>query len=65
VRIGGDGTVLGFSLSPCGQGAVDAAARAAIQAKVGQPIPPAPENYPELRPNSFAVTYVCSEKSCN
>jgi hypothetical protein len=65
VRIGADGTVLGFSLSPCGQAPIDAAARAAIQAKVGQSIPPPPENYPELRPNSISVTYVCSEKSCN
>ncbi len=54
------GSVTGFSFRPCGNEAIDAAAKAAIAAKVGQQIPPPPESYPELIPNSFTVTYVCN-----
>jgi hypothetical protein len=59
VSIGGGGAVTGFSFNACGDAAIDSAARASIASKVGQAIPPPPENYPELRPNSFSVAYVC------
>ena len=59
VSIGGDGTVTSFSFNPCGNEAMDAAARSAISSKVGQQIPPPPEKYEDLRPNSFSVAYVC------
>jgi len=59
VSISADGTVSSFSFNPCGHGAIDGAARGAISSKVGQSIPPPPENYPDLRPNSFSVAYVC------
>ena len=53
------GVVSGVSFRGCGDPTLDTAARAHIQGKVGQSIPPPPENYPELAPNSFNVTYVC------
>jgi hypothetical protein len=59
VAIGGDGTVTSFSFNPCGNEAIDGAARSAISSKVGQQIPPPPEKYKDLRPNSFSVAYVC------
>ncbi len=58
VQIAG-GTVQSFSFRPCGKGPIDAAARAAIQSLVGQAIPPPPAKYPDLRPNSINVAYVC------
>jgi hypothetical protein len=61
VSIGGDGTVTGFTFSPCGSSStIDGAARGSIAGKVGQQLPPPPENFPELRPNSFSVVYVCN-----
>ncbi len=59
VTIAGDGTVTSFSFNPCGHEAIDGAARSAISSKVGQQIPPPPEKYEDLRPNSFSVAYVC------
>ncbi len=59
VQLGADGTVVGYSFNPCGTASVDGAARAALGNIQGQSIPPPPENYPNLRPNSFHVTYVC------
>jgi hypothetical protein len=59
VIIGGDGTVTSVSFNACGNAALDAAAQASISSKRGQQVPPPPENYPELRPNSISVAYVC------
>jgi len=59
VSISGDGVVTAVSFNACGNAKIDPAANAAIQSKIGQQIPPPPENYPELRPNSFSVAYVC------
>lgn len=59
VSVSGD-TVTGFSFSPSGTcGGLDSAARSSIASKVGQSIPPPPENYPDFRRNSWSVTYVC------
>ena len=51
--------VTGASFSGCGDGVLDGAARAHINSKVGQSIPPPPEKYPGLAPNNFVVSYVC------
>ncbi len=61
VQVADDGTVLGFSLARSGHDAVDSAAEGAMGIAAGQQIPPPPENYPELRRNSFSVTFVCSK----
>ncbi|MBW2528362.1 MAG: energy transducer TonB [Deltaproteobacteria bacterium] len=59
VQLSSDGVVQSFSFNPCGKSSVDGAAKAALGSIVGQPIPPPPENYPDIRPNSFNVSYVC------
>jgi hypothetical protein len=59
VAIGGDGTVLSYSMTPGGNAEVDQAAERAMQAVQGQQIPPPPEDFPDLRPNSTSVTFVC------
>lgn len=64
VTLSGDGTVTGFSMSSSGNAAFDAAARGAMQAKVGQGVPPHPEDRPDLKRTSLSFTMVCP-KSCN
>jgi len=59
VTLGADGTVLGFSISKSGNAEIDGAAERAMQSAQGQQIPPPPEDFPELRPNSTNVTFVC------
>jgi hypothetical protein len=52
-------TVSSVSFAGCGDAALDSAVRAHMQGKVGQSIPPPPENYPDMAPNNFSVTFVC------
>ncbi len=52
-------TVSSVSPSGCGSAAFDAQVASHAQGKVGQSIPPPPENYPELAPSNFTVTYAC------
>lgn len=59
VQLSSDGTVQSYSFNPCGKASIDNAARAALGSIQGQQIPPPPENYPDIRPNSFSVSYVC------
>lgn len=59
VVIGADGTVVSYSLSRSGNEEIDGAAERAMQSAQGQQIPPPPEDFPELRPNSTSVTFVC------
>jgi hypothetical protein len=58
-------TVSGFSISPSGNAAFDAAATAALQSKVGQQIPPPPENYPDILQAAVNVTFRCGKDVCN
>jgi hypothetical protein len=58
--------VTGFSISPSGNPAFDAAAQAALQSTVGSSIPPPPENYPDLGVgSSFSVTFYCGKGRCD
>lgn len=58
--------VTGFSLTPSGNPAFDAAARSALQSTVGSSIPPPPENYPDLGVgSSFSVTFYCGKGRCD
>ncbi len=59
-------SVTGFSISPSGNAAFDAAAQSALQSTVGSSIPPPPENYPDLGVgSSFSVTLVCGKGRCD
>jgi hypothetical protein len=52
-------SVIRVSPGGCGSAAYDAQVRAHAQSKVGQSIPPPPENYADLVPSNFTVTYAC------
>lgn len=54
-------TITGVSVTPCGHPSIDGPAQALANSKVGQSIPPPPENYPELIPPSFNVSYGCNK----
>ncbi|MFO0550343.1 MAG: TonB C-terminal domain-containing protein [Polyangiaceae bacterium] len=64
VTISDDGTVTGFTLGSSGNPTFDAAARAQLQAKVGQQIPPPPEDYPELKQSALSFSMTCGS-GCN
>lgn len=65
VQVSPAGVVTGYSISSnSGNAAFDAAARAALEAKVGQQGPNPPEEHPEFLKPSFSVTMVCSP-ACN
>jgi len=58
--------VVGFSITPSGNPAFDAAATSALQSTVGSSIPPPPENYPDLGVgSSFSVTFYCGKGRCD
>lgn len=65
VEIGADRTVTGYTLVPSGQPSFDAAARATLEAAKGQPLPPPPENYPDVVQSRINVTFVCRENRCD
>lgn len=65
VEISPDGRVTGYSLSPSGSAAFDAAARAALESAKGQSIPPPPENYPDLSQSRISLVFVCKEDRCD
>jgi len=52
-------SITSVSFHGCGDPAMDAAASAHANGKVGQSIPPPPELYPDIVPPSFTITYVC------
>jgi len=57
-------TVSSFSMTSSGNAAFDAAARGAMQGKVGQQVPPPPEDRPDLQRPSLSFTMTCSS-ACN
>lgn len=64
VQLSGDGTVSSFSMGSSGNATFDAAARAAMQGKVGQPVPNPPEDRPDLKRSSLSFTMTCGS-GCN
>jgi hypothetical protein len=57
-------TVKSYSLGSSGNPTFDAAARAAMDAKVGSQVPPPPEDRPDLQRSSLSFSMVCSA-ACN
>jgi TonB family protein len=58
-------TVAGYSITPSGNAAFDAAARQTLESVKGQEIPPPPENYPDVVQRQIQVTFVCREGRCD
>lgn len=58
-------TVTGFTLSPSGNATFDARATQTLQSKVGQQVPPPPENYPDILQGSVSVSFGCPPNKCN
>jgi hypothetical protein len=65
VEIGADRTVGGYVLSPSGNAAFDAAAKAALDGAKGQTLPPPPDNYPDIVQSRIRLTFVCKEHRCD
>lgn len=59
------GRMVSYSLTPSGNPAFDAAARATLERAQGQSLPPPPENYPDLGEKQVSVTFVCRENLCD
>lgn len=60
-----DGQMVSYTLTPSGNAAFDAAARATLEGAKGQALPPPPENYPDLGQKQVSVTFVCREQTCD
>jgi hypothetical protein len=65
ISVGPDRTVEGYTITPSGNAAFDAAARAALESAKGQSLPPPPENYPDVAQTRINVTFVCRENRCD
>ncbi|HEY4122082.1 MAG TPA: TonB C-terminal domain-containing protein [Byssovorax sp.] len=65
VQVSADRTVESYTMSPSGNGAFDAAAKATLERVKGAALPPPPENYPDVVQKSISVTFVCREKVCD
>lgn len=65
VNVGPDRAVTGYAMTPSGNAAFDAAARAALEGAKGQTLPPPPENYPDVVQSAINVTFVCRENRCD
>jgi hypothetical protein len=58
-------TVTGFTLSPSGNATFDQRATQTLQSKVGQQVPPPPENYPDILQGTVSVSFGCPPNKCN
>lgn len=65
VDVGAGRAVVGYTLSPSGNAAFDAAARAALEGSKGQSLPPPPDAYPDVVQSRISLTFVCKENRCD
>jgi hypothetical protein len=65
LRIGIDGTVVGYEVIPSGNAAFDEGARAALESVRGEPVPTPPDHYPGALQSEIKVTFVCKESQCD
>ncbi len=65
VQIGGDRSVLSYSIQSSGNAAFDAAAKRALDSVVGTSIPQPPEAYPDIVKSQIQVTFVCTKGQCD
>lgn len=65
IDISEDARVVGYTIVSADHPAFDAAARAALDAVKGEPVPPPPEFYPGALQRRIKVTFVCMESTCD
>ncbi|MCB9752974.1 MAG: hypothetical protein H6713_23720 [Myxococcales bacterium] len=65
VELDAEGVVLRYAITPGAHPKFDAAARAALDAIVGERVPSPPEQYPGALQRRLAVTFVCTESTCD
>jgi outer membrane biosynthesis protein TonB len=65
VTLSGGKQVTGYSITPSGNPAFDAAARAALESAKGEEIPPPPENYPDIVQSQISLTFTCTPERCD
>jgi hypothetical protein len=65
VELSSDRMVVSYSIVPSGNASFDAAARAALESAKGAPLPPPPENYPDVVQRHISLTFVCKEDRCD
>lgn len=65
VQLSTDRRVVSYTITPSGNAAFDAAARATLEGAKGQTIPPPPENYPDTIQSQINLTFVCRENRCD
>ncbi|MCB9703625.1 MAG: hypothetical protein H6711_17150 [Myxococcales bacterium] len=65
IEISEDGLVTGYTLLAADHPVFEAAARTALDAVVGEPVPPPPEFYPGALQRRIRVTFVCTESTCD
>lgn len=65
IDISEDARVVGYTIVSADHPAFDAAARAALDAVKGEPVPPPPEFYPGALQRRIKVTFVCTESTCD
>jgi hypothetical protein len=63
-QIGANREVLSYSMESSGNEIFDGRVRAAMEAHVGQTVPPPPPNYPELLERVFLPTFVGENEKC-
>ncbi len=65
VQLSPDRRVTSYTITPSGNAAFDAAAKATLEGVKGETIPPPPENYPDTVQSQINLTFVCRENRCD
>lgn len=65
IEISEDGVVLDYTILSADHPTFEAAARVALDAVKGEPVPPPPDYYPGALQRRIKVTFVCTESTCD
>lgn len=65
IEISEDGLVQDYTILSADHPAFEAAARVALDAIKGEPVPPPPEYYPGALQRRIKVTFVCTDSTCD
>lgn len=65
VSISSGRSVSSYTITPSGNAAFDAAARAALESAKGDELPPPPENYPDIVQSQISLTFTCTAERCD